>query len=935
MSELTTLSNMATYGDPPTLVPLIPTPTKRSKKSPQEVLSDFWDKFHSKYPGKVTSIFPRALYSSLLPAFQEKGASSTRNAQESYDAAARECREKVKRIIRECERTNEKYTDADFDIERDSKSNCLNGLIRDWEQGASGGGGAAEDGPNVSSWDVKNSLDTLNAAQILGPSSTIPIDPTAVSRFLGGDGGGGWNPFANAAAGKGARAASDRVSKRHGVRGSEYYSPGSIHRIDWIFDSPQFTLNGYSSSDIKQGANGDCWWLAAVATIAHRKDLMEKVCVARDEECGVYGFVFQRDGEWISTVIDDNLYLKESDFDYYGDVYDASGKKARQHRKRLQTGSDALYFARCEDQNETWLPLLEKAYAKVHGDYEAISGGWPGEAVEDMTGGVTSTIATNRVLRKDRLWKELISADGEFVFALAAMGTGWDWQKSGLALGHAYSILQSREEVDEDGKKVRLVQIRNPWGERSDGGVGEWNGPWSDGSKQWTPYWLKRLNHTFGDDGVFWMSYQDMLSTFMYIHRTRIFDEKWTVVQQWTSSNISWVTGFLQTKFVVKVKKSGMVVIVLTQLDDRYFHGFEGQYWFELHFVLQQAGSSTSSASEKSKDEEKKKTDAPEPEQICRVRPVHKWENRSVSCEVDLEPGIYEVLPKVTAARNSDGDGSTKPVEDVVKEYAERNPQKLRQVGLQYDIAHAKGGVRDEDELVEKKKLDAKQKKESKKAKKRRRQKKALGIAAKALEDSAKVVSDLANEGKKTEEKKESKDTAEKEGKKAEEKEQKKDGDSTETKSSEKDSTGSSLKPTEAEKPASLTASKPGDGPTQEPKKGEEKDSEEKVDKKESEKKSEESKPAEETVATKSKAEDDSEEAPAEEEEASDSDSDAESTVLDDNEELTGTPWNAVCVLGLRVYARDPEVSIKLVKPSDAEEASSLIVDGEAAGATA
>jgi hypothetical protein len=80
--------------------------------------------------------------------------------------------------------------------------------------------------------------------------------------------------------------------------------------------------------------------------------------------------------------------------------------------------------------------------------------------VEDMTGGVTSTIVSNRVLSKDKLWKELANSDGEFVFALAAMGTGWDRQKSGLALGHAYSILQSREEVDEDGKKVRLVQIR-------------------------------------------------------------------------------------------------------------------------------------------------------------------------------------------------------------------------------------------------------------------------------------------------------------------------------------------------------------------------------------------------------------------------------------------------------------------------------------------
>lgn len=62
------------------------------------------------------------------------------------------------------------------------------------------------------------------------------------------------------------------------------------------------------------------------------------------------------------------------------------------------------------------------------------------------------------------------------------------------------------------------------------------------------------------------MSFKDMLDNFMYIHRTRLFDEKWTVVQQWTCANISWVTGYLQTKFELDVKKGGTVVIVLTQV---------------------------------------------------------------------------------------------------------------------------------------------------------------------------------------------------------------------------------------------------------------------------------------------------------------------------------------------------------------------------------
>ncbi len=93
--------------------------------------------------------------------------------------------------------------------------------------------------------------------------------------------------------------------------------------------------------------------------------------------------------------------------------------------------------------------------------------------------------------------------------------------------------------------------VRNPWGKRQ-GTIGEWAGPWSDGSKEWTPYWLNKLNYRFDDDGVFWMTYEDMLSTFPYIHRTRIFDNSWTVVQQWTNLTAAWMSSFANSKkFVV------------------------------------------------------------------------------------------------------------------------------------------------------------------------------------------------------------------------------------------------------------------------------------------------------------------------------------------------------------------------------------------------
>lgn len=112
-----------------------------------------------------------------------------------------------------------------------------------------------------------------------------------------------------------------------------------------------------------------------------------------------------------------------------------------------------------------------------------------------------------------------------------------------------------------------LTVCRNPWGRRdARGRIGEWNGRWSDGSEEWTPYWMEKLDHRFKDDGVFWMEYGDMLQTFGYIYRTRLFDESWTVIQQWASCSVSWVTGYLRTKFLLDVKKSGMVVIAMAQV---------------------------------------------------------------------------------------------------------------------------------------------------------------------------------------------------------------------------------------------------------------------------------------------------------------------------------------------------------------------------------
>jgi hypothetical protein len=56
----------------------------------------------------------------------------------------------------------------------------------------------------------------------------------------------------------------------------------------------------------------------------------------------------------------------------------ASLENERAYQQNFQSGSMALYFAQCHDQNEIWLPLLEKVHAKIHGDYAALDGGRTG-----------------------------------------------------------------------------------------------------------------------------------------------------------------------------------------------------------------------------------------------------------------------------------------------------------------------------------------------------------------------------------------------------------------------------------------------------------------------------------------------------------------------------------------------------------------------------
>ncbi|XP_076441733.1 calpain-9-like isoform X2 [Babylonia areolata] len=280
---------------------------------------------------------------------------------------------------------------------------------------------------------------------------------------------------------------------------SAAYSRRSGRRLEWrrppeICSDPEWISAGASRFDVRQGELGDCWLLAAVASLTCNQKLFSKV-VPPDQNfsqgyCGVFRFNFWHQGDWTEVVVDD----------------------------RLPTYNGQLVFMHSTEKNEFWSALLEKAYAKMMGSYESLKGGSTSEAMEDFTGGVTEMFELRgkqppnllkillKAFERGSLMGCSIDADpGRFEAQLA----------NGLIMGHAYSITAVRLldlKTPRVQGKIPLVRVRNPWGNEC-----EWKGPWSDQSREWSMV-SERQKHELGlkkdDDGEFWMSFQDFTQEF-------------------------------------------------------------------------------------------------------------------------------------------------------------------------------------------------------------------------------------------------------------------------------------------------------------------------------------------------------------------------------------------------------------------------------------
>ena len=75
---------------------------------------------------------------------------------------------------------------------------------------------------------------------------------------------------------------------------------------------------------------------------------------------------------------------------------------------RLLEKNKRYVYARCSDPDEFWVALIEKAFAKLHGCYEAIEGGMPIESMVDLTGGLAERYELNNPKMHPTLYKLVV-----------------------------------------------------------------------------------------------------------------------------------------------------------------------------------------------------------------------------------------------------------------------------------------------------------------------------------------------------------------------------------------------------------------------------------------------------------------------------------------------------------------------------------------------
>ncbi|KAM4694875.1 calpain-10 [Discoglossus pictus] len=255
-----------------------------------------------------------------------------------------------------------------------------------------------------------------------------------------------------------------------------------------ICTSPQLFPANLRHGLGKQGILGDCWFICACSALQKNPHLLSKVFPSGQSTwpdpgyTGRFTCCFWHFGHWVDVTIDD----------------------------RLPCLGDKLCFSHCQDESAFWLSLLEKAYAKLHGSYEALWAGQVSDALMDLTGGLAErwSLAAGEDGSKEEIFSKMLELKEHSSMSCSVLhcreGAGE------LAEFHAFTITDLQPVVTTDGQKLLLLRVHNPWGRTCR------DGSWRKGGEGWTQLCPTDSSQLLNDiqEGEFWVEKADFLRDF-------------------------------------------------------------------------------------------------------------------------------------------------------------------------------------------------------------------------------------------------------------------------------------------------------------------------------------------------------------------------------------------------------------------------------------
>ena len=215
-----------------------------------------------------------------------------------------------------------------------------------------------------------------------------------------------------------------------------------------------FAPEGRKSSQIVQGRLANAWFINAVGLLAgdEKKGVhCLKKCIVSDRHFKTHGILtlrFWKEGKWIYVHIDDRIPC------------DASMQPL---------------YSKCKDPNETFILILEKAYAKLHGSYLNLENGEMRDALADLTGGVIHTIEKNWHALESSVQTNSNSTALVIGAQIKSDNKSTKKRSDGLLVGWTYLVAGVYVPLGS----VKLVKLINIWGKST------WKGRWSKNDPEW------------------------------------------------------------------------------------------------------------------------------------------------------------------------------------------------------------------------------------------------------------------------------------------------------------------------------------------------------------------------------------------------------------------------------------------------------------------